>query len=219
MAILVFLCLASSYSPDLSILTGEGGITGEVVPFPETDDIVDSYAYNQAEQMSTIAGSFSECATIDDFDMGSPAEDIFICGYNCWGVTTSSIPTTLEFLIVEYSGGQPVGAPLSQETYSVQCIDTGFTYYEYTVWYACLDLPDFLDIPHPCWLGSHRNDGMDWFPIGGLTVSGSEGYRTQGGWSWEPFSSSIEYGDLFKIIYGSTSDLDRYTWAKIKATY
>mgnify|MGYP001179296563 CR=1 FL=1 len=185
-----------------------GGECGFVIP--ETDDIIDSYAFNQAEQMGTIGASFDDYATIDDFDYATTLNS-----YTCWAVTTGSTPTALELLVVEDASGVPSGAPTSQTSYSVTPVNSGYTYGSYPIWIAEIVTTDNPTVDN-VWLGSHRADGVSWYPVGGLTVTGSEGYRTQAaGWSWEPFSGSLEAGDLFKIVDG-TSSLSRSTWAGIK---
>ena len=195
-------------------LTGSAGGTGGGFTRPGTDDILDSYAYNQAEQMGTIGASFTDYAIIDDYYGGNANMD----SYTCWGVTTASVPTDLELMIVADASGVPSGAPISQDSYSVTTVNSGYTYGSYPIWIATFDFtssPVYID--SPTWLGSHRNDGSSWYPIAGLTVTNSEGYRTLGaGWAWEPFSNSLEAGDLFKIIEGEPTSLSRDTWAGIK---
>lgn len=195
-------------------ISGRPGGSGGGFVVPETDDLLDSYAYNQAEQMGTIGASFDDYAAIDDFDPPTVDADATLTGYTCWGVTTGATPTALELLVVADASGVPDGAPISQNSYTASCGSSGYTYGGYTIWVAVIPATDVVALP--CWLGSHRNDGVSWYPVGGLTVTGSEGYRTQAaGWAWEPFSGSLEAGDLFKVVDGSVS-LERSTWAGIK---
>jgi hypothetical protein len=72
-------------------------------------------------------------------------------------------------------------------------------------------------VSSPVWLGPHRAAPDSWYPVGGLTITGSEGYRTiAAGWAWQPFSAALEPGDLFKIITYNPTSLERITWAGIK---
>jgi hypothetical protein len=113
--------------------------------------------------------------------------------------------------------GVPTGAPLSQNSYSVTAGNSGYTYGGYTIWVAELDLSDNPVVDNN-WLGSHRPGSVTWYPIGGITVTGAEGHRTlEAGWDWMSFTASgIPAGDLFKVIEGTTSSLERNTWAGIK---
>jgi hypothetical protein len=178
---------------------------------PETDDLLDSYAYSVAEQMSTIGASFDDYAVIDDFPMSA-----IITKYTCWGVTTGAAPTTLDLLVVADDGGVPTGAPLSQNSYPTSCGNSGFTYGGYTIWVAEMTIAD--EVVDNNWLGSHRTDGGNWYPVGGITITGAEGHRTTAaGWAWQSFTASgIPAGDLFKVIEGTLNSLERNTWAGIK---
>ena len=87
------------------------------------------------------------------------------------------------------------------------------------IYIAVIDLTSdepVVPIGTTMWLGSHRNDGSNWYPLFGTIVTGSEAYRTvAAGWAWAPLSSSLVAGDLFKVIDGTVS-LNRTTWAGIK---
>lgn len=197
-------------------ISGRPGGTGGGYWLPQTDYIYDTYAYNQGEQMSTVGASFGDYAVIDDFPWST--NPIFT--YTCWGVTTGSAPTSLNLLIVEDNGGVPTGAPLSSNSYSVTTGDTGYTFGGYIIWVAELDLSDHPSFNNS-WIGSHRSNGINWYPLGGTTVTGAEGHRTlAAGWSWVAFSdpsSGLEPGDLFKVIDGAPPpSLERNTWASIK---
>ncbi|PIE53412.1 hypothetical protein CSA37_01785 [Candidatus Fermentibacteria bacterium] len=203
-------------------LSGEAGGFGGGATAPQTDDELDTYAYNQSEQMSSIGASFGSYATIDDFTYGPT--DVSIETFTCWGVTTASTPTELELYVVADNNGVPEGDPVQQPSVSLTCDDTGFTYGSYTVWLAVMDFTGSpVAVTTPVWLGSHRAGGSSdtWYPVGGTTITGSEGYRIESaGGSWVPFSStSIGEGDLFKTIDGTASFLSRNTWAGIKSNF
>lgn len=204
-------------------ISGHPGGAGGGFLFPEADNYYDSYAYNQSEQMSTIGASFDDFAAIDDLSYGVDA-DLTLGGYTCWGVTTGSAPTALELLVVADNGGVPDGAPISQDSYPVTCIDSGYTLAGYTIWVAVMDLTGTYPwVETPVWLGSHRAYGVSWYPVGGTTVTGSEGYRTlAAGWAWEPFSNELEAGDLFKVIADFCwwpPAMARTSWADIKSSF
>ncbi len=213
---LVFVLLAvAALAFASSTISGEaGGVANYTLP--STDDVLDTYAYNAAEQMSTIGASFDDYATVDDYNGADGTVDT----YTCWGVTTGAVPTALEIMVVADDAGVPsASGPTSQTSYPATCSDTGMTYGSYAIWLAVVDMSsDPLMVAAPLWIGSHRNDTVAWYPIGGTTVTGSEAYRTEAaGWSWAPFSASLVAGDLFKVIEGTSgSSLNRSTWAGIK---
>lgn len=199
-------------------LSGRPGGSGGGFVVPETDDQLDSYAYNEAEQLSSIGASFGDYMAVDDFTYGVDADGT-VDGYICWGVTTVSAPTELDLLVVADASGMPDGAPVSQTTYTVTCGDTGYTYGGYTIWVATYDLTPNPSLSTPVWLGSYRGDGNNWYPVAGTTVSGSEAYRTiVAGTDWLAYSSQDPFtaADLFKVITGTYDSLSRTTWAGIK---
>ncbi len=194
---------------------GSGGLD-----LPEVDFVIDTYPYDSGDQMSEIGASFDDYAVCDDCTFEAPA-DLEIHLYYTYGVTTGSSPSELTLLVVEDDAGEPAGEPLSQDSYSVSLGNTGYTYGGYTIWAAEMDLSSSpVSISTPVWLGPQRNDGVAWYPIGKMTIDGSEGYRTlAAGWSWEPFSQSLTEGDLFKIIEGEYQALQSNTWGGIKALF
>ncbi len=194
---------------------GSGGLD-----LPEVDFVIDTYPYDPDDQMSTIGASFDDYAAIDDCTYEVDA-DLWLTLYLTYGVTTSgSAPTDLTLLVVEDDGGVPTGAPLSEDSYSVISGNTGYTYGGYTIWQVEMNwVEGEVGISTPVWLGPQRQ-GNNWYPVGGLTVSGSEGYRTvEAGWDWQPFSQELEEGDLFKIIEGELQALESNTWGGIKALF
>jgi hypothetical protein len=195
---------------------GSGGLD-----LPEVDMVIDTYPYDEGDQMSTIGASFGDYAVCDDCTYGTEA-DLDLTLYLTYGVTTSgSAPSELALLVVADAGGEPDGEPISQDTYSVTNSNTGYTYGGYTIWQTEMEWTvGEVTISTPVWLGPQRQDGSNWYPIGGLTVSGSEGYRTlEAGWAWEPWSNSLEEGDLFKIIEGEPAALESNTWGGIKTLF
>lgn len=194
-------------------LRGEPGGVGYALP--ATDTVYDSYAYNADEVFSSIPASFGDYAVVDDFGHTWT----YIRSYTCWAVTTDSPPTELELLVIADDSG-PEGAPIIQKTYPCAAWDSGFTFASYTVWVTHLDMStDPLTTYDTVWLGTHRSGGS-WYPACGTTVDGMEGYRTTtAGWNWAPLSSSIQAGDLFKIVRDQTVALERITWAEIKSSF
>lgn len=213
----VFLCAfaAMVFAAD-DTLTGQAVGTG--YSLPGNDDSYDSYAYNNDEILSSIPASFTDYAVVDDFVHSGFT---YIETYTTWGVTTGAAPTALEVLVVTDSSG-PDGAPVSMNSYPCTATDSGFTFAGYTVWLVSIDLYSIpITIPSglTVWLGTHRNDGVTWYPACGATVTGMEAYRTvAAGWAWEPISASIESGDLFKVLVLWTA-LERSTWASIKNSF
>jgi|GEM_PF-1894088 len=215
LAVLLAAAAAALCSSTLSgELRGRGGLD-----LPETDMILDSYIFTPGEQMDTVPASFGDYAVIDDFTYGTDAQaELYL--YTTWGVTTSaSSPLEMALLVVDDYMGVPQGEPISQESYPVDISYTGYMYYGYPVWQAEMDLSYYwVEVSTPVWLGPQRTDGKNWYVLGGVTVSGSEGYRTlEAGWDWQPFSESIPTGDIFKLIEGYSYALQRTTWGGIKA--
>lgn len=216
--LMVSLILASSVLA-ADTITGRPDGPGGGFIFPQTDMVMDSYAYNPSEVMYTLGASFGDYAEIDDFTYPY-GSGFWLEYYFCWGVTTGSPPTELQLLCVADDGGVPSGAPISQVSYPTDCLNSGYTYAGYTIWVAEMYLLDNPYFDSPCWLGSHRADGGNWYIAGGTTVSGSEAYRsTSAGWNWQPISSTIEYGDLFKIFGNYVISLQRTTWAGVKSSF
>ncbi len=212
--VLLSVFVAMSFASTSALRGESGGIPNYTLP--GTDDTLDTYAYNATEQMSTIGGSSSATAAVDDYNGINGTIET----YTMWGVTTASPPTDLEMMIVPDDSGVPSSAgPSSQDSYPVSCSDTGMTYGGYTIWLVVVDCSASpISVSAPLWLGTHRNDGNNWFPVSGTTVTGIEAYRTvAAGWAWEPYSNEFEAGDLFKIIEGEPENsLNRNTWAGIK---
>jgi len=197
-------------------ISGEPGGVGHALP--ETDDVLDTYAYDTGTSFSTIPAASSDYAVCDDYT-ASGSGDSIIDTYTTWAVTTAANPTALELLYIADNSG-PDGAPVSQTSYPAAVSNSGHMFGSYIVWIAVMDLssdPAVVLNGETVWLGAHRNDGSNWFAGCGTTVAGSEGYRTlAAGWDWAPFSGSLVTGDLFKIIEGIDTSLSRSTWAGIK---
>ncbi len=192
-----------------------GTSSGSGFVFPETDDVIDTYAYDPDTVCSTIPASFNDYRVVDDFLHDQP---VSIGSFTYWGVSTASAPSELELMYFEDNAGVP-GDEVFQTSYSVSSQATGYTYGMYSVYVAVMTLPTSLFIPAntTAWLGFHRV-GDNWYTALGPAVVGSEAYRTQGaGYNWVPVSSNPDIGaaDLFKIIEGTVS-LERSTWAGIK---
>lgn len=216
----VLLCLVAVTSYATGTFGGPTGGSGGGYLSPPTKDVLCSYIYNPDEQMDDVGASFSEFATIDDYN--GPAGDIE--SYTCWGISQSSPPSTLDLLVVEDFSSTPAGSPVSSYSYDVDPVNSGYTYGGYTIWVVVLDLSaNPLAVDGSVWLGTYRSDGSSWYPMGGTTVEvhDTEGYRTVAdGWQWEPFSESLQAGSLFQIIQGTPgSTLNRNTWATIKSMY
>ena len=200
-------------------LTGHAEGEGGGFVFPETDMVMDSYAYNPGQVMSQLGASFGNYAEVDDFHY-QYGPGFWLEYYICWGVTTASPPTHLQLLAVDDNNGVPDGAPISQTLYTVDCLNSGYTFAGYTIWATELYLLDNPDFTSPCWFGAYRADGSSWYPVGGTTVTDSEAYRTTSvGWEWQPLSGSLGAGDLFKILGNYQLPLERETWAGIKSSF
>lgn len=117
---LVFVLLALAALAFASgTITGQAGGVADYAP-PATDSTLDSYAYNAAEQMSTIGASFDDYAAVDDYNGISSSIDT----YTAWGVTTASAPTALEIMVVaDDSGGTTVSGSKAYRT-----LDAGWSW-------------------------------------------------------------------------------------------
>ncbi|MCK5786214.1 MAG: hypothetical protein KAH54_06620 [Candidatus Sabulitectum sp.] len=214
MKVVLILIVLTGFASASGTLRGESGGVGYALP--ATDAVFDSYAYNADDVFTSIPASHGDYAVVDDFGYTG----VYIRSYTCWAVTTAVPPTELELLVVPDDSG-PDGAPILQTSYPCIAWDSGFTFYNYTVWRTNLDMSmDPLTTYDTVWLGTHRNDGSTWYPLCGTTVSGIEGHRTtSSGWGWAPLSSSLQTGDLFKIVRDQFVALERTTWAGIKSGF
>lgn len=212
------LLLAVQFSMAAGTLTGDpGGCGSGGLVFPASDYIMDSYAYNPSQVMETWPASFDDYAAVDDYCY----YNLCMESYTCWGVTTGSPPSSLEMLFVSDEGGSPEGAPILQESFAVECDDTGYTFAGYPIWQVYMQFDTPLYMINPIWLGTHRADGVNWYPACGTEIEWNEAHRTvAAGWAWEPFSASIGPGDIFKIIETPNPPaVTRNTWAGIKTTF
>ena len=213
--VVLLVIVAMAFASDT--LTGHSSGVGSVPP--ATDDLFDSYAYDTGTVFGSIPAAFTDYAICDDYTYAAAITSIET--YTHWAVTTASNPTELEFLVMNDASG-PDGTPVSMVSYPTTVTDSGIAFGSYTVWLAVTDLsaaPIEVPMGTTMWFGAHRNDGNNWYPGVGTTVTGTEAYRTlAAGWAWEPFSNSLEAaGDIFKIVEGSiVSSLERNTWAGIK---
>ncbi len=210
--LVLFALAALAFASDT--ISGQPGGTANYT-LPGTDDIYDSYAYNAGEQMDNIGASFGDYAVVDDYN----GSTIDMTSYTMWGVTTVSAPSALEIMVVPDDSGVPSAAgPSSQDSYPATSSDTGMTYGSYAIWISVVDASATpVALAAPVWLGTHRAGADNWYPIGGTTVTGTQGYRTvEAGWAWAPFSESLVAGDLFKVLEGNLVALERNTWAGIK---
>ena len=215
MRFLVVLLVVVAMSFASSTITGHSSGLGTIPA--ATDDVFDSYAYDLATVLSSIPASFTDYAICDDFMYSASA--VSVDTYTHWAVTTASNPSEIELLVVADASG-PDGTPVSMVSYPATVANSGFAFGSYTVWQAVLDLsadPIAVAAGTTVWFGPHRNDGDNWYPGAGTTVTGSEAYRTlAAGYAWEPFSTSLESADIFKIVEGTMTSLERDTWAGIK---
>ncbi len=194
-------------------LSGES--SGEGFWFPATDDIIDTYAYDE-NVCSSIPASFDDYRVVDDFVATGSVE---LTGFTYWIVTTGSVPT--ELLLISYAddGGTP-GNELGQDSYAVTTAASGYVYAGYTVYVTNMPVSISVDAG-TYWFGFYRSDGGETLYVGiGPTVTGAEAHRTvAAGYAWEPMSNSIVAADLYKTIEGNTTALDSETWGSIKGIF
>lgn len=197
-------------SADLS-----GVSTGIGTQFPETDDYIDSYAYD-ATVCSSIPASFGDYRVVDDFTPVVDGADIVKFIY--WGLSTATTPTSLNLMWFADASGTP-GTEVSQTPYSITTGASGFEYAGYTVWTTEM-VVNITGVEGTNWFGFHRPTADTWYVGIGPIVTGYEAHRTlAAGYAWQPMSSSIEAADLFKIIEGTVTALDRSTWGGIKVLF
>jgi len=187
-----------------------GTSAGSGIWFPETDDVLDTYAYGD-DVCGTIPASFGDYRVVDDFQTAKGAT---ISSFTYWGLSTGAIPTSLNLMQFADDSGAP-GTEVFQTDYSIVSTNSGFTYAGYVV-YKC-DMAVSLPLATGTyWFGFHRPGATNWYVGIGPTVTGYEAYRTlAAGYVWEAISVSIEAADLFKIVEGATA-LERTTWGSIK---
>jgi hypothetical protein len=199
--------LAVASSPELT-----GQLSGTGFGFPGTDDYLETYAYNAASALQTIPASFTDYRVVDDF---VPAAGVNVTKWTNWFVTTAATPTTLNLMCFANNAGTP-GTEVYQTPHAVTCVNSGFLFGSYVIYKAEMVLSQAFTAG-TWWVGMHRVDGNNWYPNLGTVVTGSQAYRTQAaGYTWEPCSSSIGAADVFKIVEGIVTSLDRTTWGGIK---
>ena len=74
-------------------LTGYAGGSYTGLVFPASDNLLDSYAYDPSQILTTWPASYNDNAVVDDIPP-IPFPSIDITAYSCWSVTTGSVPAS-----------------------------------------------------------------------------------------------------------------------------
>ena len=199
----------ASAPPELS-----GALSGTGFGFPGTDDYLETYAYNAASGCTTIPASFTDYRVVDDFVRTSAVN---VTKWTNWFVTTASTPANLNLMCFANNAGAP-GTEVYQTPHAVTCVNSGFLFGSYVIYKAEMVLTQAFTAG-TWWVGMHRVDGSSWYPNLGTVLTGSQAYRTvAAGYAWQTVGTDPAIGpaDVFKIVEGVVTSLDRTTWGGIK---
>jgi len=222
--LVLFVCVAASFAS--STLTGPIG--GEYnLNLPSTDDVVDTNAYESATMYTTAYGSSGDYYVAEDF---TPSGNFYITDVSWWTITTAATPAPSGVEVIFYTDAAPgPGSVLwSGVPIALNHIDTGVTFAGYVVWLTTATLPDTdyftANSGTTYWVCMHRTDGSNFFIVLDTVVRGTECYRVDvTGGSYVPGSTTgsplYDPADVFQIIEGTTTALDRSTWADIKTIF
>lgn len=216
--------VGTAFASDLCI---EGGINGEYYGgIIATDDIIDSYAYNASQAYTSAYANFAPDATqnyitADDFQI---TVDASIAELLYWMVNTDANghPTVVDVFLYADAAPGP-GAELQFTTGTV--VSTITTIPWGTKWvYECmitLNTPFTFDLGTTYWTAPLRNDGTfgTWYCLVGNVIRGAECYLWYNG-IWQAWSTQgYPAQDMFRVMYGSTTPLERNSWGAIKTIF
>lgn len=202
------------------IISDVSEIHGSYPGYPGTDDIIDSYAINEGELHTTSYASFHATGqsdpyiTADDFEITVDAQvDEIVYWY-----TSSDNPATCDVFLYADAAPGP-GAQLQATTATVAAVQTSIPWGSAWIHECTLTLaaPLTFDLGSVYWIAPLRDEGgAEWFCNVGSTVRGTECYLQYQG-VWGPWSAQSQpVMDVFRIMYGNTSSLERTTWGSIK---
>lgn len=201
-------------------LASAPAISGEIsgsYGYPSSDDNIDSYAYDAGDALDTAFASFGDYVTADDMTLSTDAE---VQELTYWTLTTAaSMPTSCSTLLYQDTGSGP-GTEMEDVTSTVVNTATGISFGSYTVYESdCTPgTPISADVGTTYWITVQRQSADTWYFLAGTTVRGQECYLYNSGWvTWS--SQGYAPSDMFRILYGSLTPLDRGTWGSIKTLF
>lgn len=194
-------------------------IHGSYSGYLGTDDILDSYALDAGTLHTSGFANFHATGqtypyiTADDFEITVDAQ-INVITY--W--TTGSDPSTCDVFLYDDAAPGP-GAQIQAVTATIVSSATsvpwgsGYIYQNVLT----LDAPVTFDLGSVYWIAPMRQGvGSTWYTNVGTNVSGTDCYLQYNG-AWGPWTAQGQPAtDMFRILEGSTSSLERTTWGSIK---
>ncbi|MEA3265892.1 MAG: hypothetical protein U9P42_02975 [Candidatus Fermentibacteria bacterium] len=206
---------ADGLTSDISEVTG--GYSGCL----GTDDTIDSYALDAGSLHTSgfanfhATGQADPYITADDFQISPVDAQIDVITY--W-TTGADNPATADVFLYEDASPGP-GAQLQAVTATVAASATTVPWGSDFVYQVVLtlDTPLSFDLGAVYWLAPMRpGEGTTWYTCVGTVVRGTDCYLQYQG-VWGPWTAQGQpAADMFRIMEGSTSSLERTTWGSIK---
>lgn len=214
MVFILSVAMANGITSDVAEIHGSYG------GYPSTDDTIDSYAANAGEIHTSAYANFHATGqtypyiTADDFEITVDAQIDEIV----YWTNASDNPATCDVFLYADAAPGP-GAELQATTATVAAVATSIPWGTAWVYQATLTLADPLtfDLGSVYWVAPLRDEGgATWYCTVGSTVRGTDAYlQYEGAWaSWQ--TQSQPPMDVFRILNGTASSLQRDTWGSIK---
>lgn len=188
--------------------------------YPGTDDLLDSYALSASEMHTSgyacfhATGQADPFITADDFTVTTDAQVEEIV----YWFTSNDNPSICDVFLYADAAPGP-GAQLQATTATIVAVATSVPFgsdwiYECTL---TLDTPITFDLGSVYWIAPMRQgQGTGWYCAVGSTISGTECYLQYQG-TWGPWSAQSQpVMDMFRILNGDVTSLQRTTWGSIK---
>lgn len=203
------------------LTTDVSEITGSYAGYPGTDDNIDSYALDAGSLHTSGFANFhadgqaDPYITADDFQISAIDAQVEVITY--WTTGADNPATADVFLYADANPGP--GAELQAVTATVASSATtvpwgsGFVYQVVLT----LDTPLTFDLGTVYWLAPMRpGQGTTWYTNVGTIVRGTDCYLQYQG-VWGPWTAQGQPAtDMFRIIEGTLTSLERTTWGTIK---
>ncbi len=221
--VILFVAAAATFAS--STLTGHVG--GEYTLWmPATDDVIDTNALTEPDIFNTAFASFTDYYVADDF---TPSANYAVTDVTWWTLTTGAVPDAGDLEVLFYTDLPPgpgtllwTGVPTA-----VSLGNTGLTFAGYVIWQTQVTLPDtdYFNVVGGTtyWVSMHRTDGTTLYIILDSIVRGTELYRIIDATGWVAGSSTgsppYDPTDVFQIIEGTATAIERETWGSIKSIF
>lgn len=219
MKLILVLVVLASFALASDLTSDVEGIHGFYGGYMGTDDIIDSYALNAGELHTSGFANFHATGqtypyiTADDFVINVDAQ---IAEIVYW--STGSDPAAATVYLYEDAAPGP-GTELQSVGSTIASAATTVPWGAGYVYEATLTLaaPITFDLGTNYWIAPLSDDmGAAWYTCVGTTVTGTDAYLYYNG-AWGPWTAQGQPAcDMFRILDGTTSSLQRTTWGSIK---